>query len=429
MKKSWICTAAFFLLVIFTGGCGRLADRVDRQIELVGSELTGVSVTVRDVRIRLGRGLGEIGTLTIANPEGYVATNAFEMDQLRMNLGIFSTLAGDPLVLDELVISSPVVNLQKTSRESSNLREISENAEENMAEADRKLAAEEPASKDKPGEPFRIVVRRLVIEGVTLNVRLADGTTRSGTLPSIELTDVGGDEGVTPGGLGLTVIGAMAGEMLKQAVARELVERSGDIREALSARNIMEVFVDRMNLTPGQVEKVRPAVERFSEGLAATVDAWVEQRYIDRDRLSENLEPLLEKIGEQLEAVLDGEQVQELQRLLRGIKEDAFEVVRFAVIEIMSERLGVTPEQAAQLRPILRENMVALSARLRELTTRADRSFEDFKAAYDTLGKELRHRLGQVLDADQMRSLDAMQDELLRRIRNRSFGIAEKEDL
>ena len=113
-----------------------------------------------------------------------------------------SPLTGEPLVLDELVISHPVVNLERNSQETSNLKDISENAEKNQDEADRKSAEEEPASEEKPGEPFRIIIRRLVIEGVTLNVRLADGTTRSGTLPSIELTDVGGDGGVTPGGLG-----------------------------------------------------------------------------------------------------------------------------------------------------------------------------------------------------------------------------------
>jgi hypothetical protein len=395
---------------------------VDRQIELVGSELTGVSVTAGEVRIKLGRGLGEIKGLTIANPDGYVATNAFEMEQLRMNLGIVSSLAGEPLVLDELVIYQPVVNLEKKSQERSNLKDISDNTERNMEEADRKSAAEEPASKEKPGEPFRIVVRKLVIEGVTLNVRRADGTTRSGTLPSIELTDVGGDEGVTPGGLGLVVIGAMAGEMLKQAVARELIEREGNIRNALSAENVLEILVDRLKLTPEQREKARPAVESVSEALAATIDAWVEQGFVDRESLSEQLAPLLEKIKVRLADTLDSEQVQALQSSLARLEEDAVEVIRFAVIEMIFERLGVTPEQAEQLRPMLRENLAEMSKLLSSFAAKPDRSFEEFKVACDELRDSLRARLRNVLDADQLKALITLQDELVERIRNASFG-------
>ena len=398
-------------------GCGRLADRVDRQIELVGSELTGVTVTAGEVKIRLGRGMGEINGLTVANPEGYVATNAFEMERLRMNLGIFSTLAGDPLVLDELIISSPVVNLEKKSREISNLKEISENAEENMAEADRKSAAEEPASKEAPGEPFRIVVHRLVIEGVTLNVRLADGTTRSGTLPSIEMTDVGGDEGVTPGGLGLAVIGAMAGEMLRQAVARELIERSGRVREALSAENILEILTERLNLTPGQRERVRPVVESAAAALAATVDAWVKQGYIDRHTLSKEIEPPLGKIRVELEGALDSAQVRTLEKSLAGLKEDAFEVIRYAVIEMVSQRLGATPEQASQLRPLLRENLVEVSELLSRFAAGGIGSMEEFEQAYDDLRRGLRARVNSVLDPGQLEELDRLQEELSARVR------------
>lgn len=422
MKKVLTCVGIVCLAAGFSAGCGSLDPRVEKQIELVGSELTDVSVVVDKVKIRVGQGLGEINGLMIANPEGYVATNAFEMGQLRMNLGIVSSLTGGPLVIDELVIYYPVVNLEKRPREGSNLKDISDSTERNMAEADRKSAAEEPASKEKPGEPLRIAISRLVIEGVTLNVRLADGTARSGTLPGIELTDVGGDEGVTPGGLGRLVIGAMAGEMLKQAVARELIEGAGNIKDALNAENILETLVDRLKLTPGQREKVRPAVENLSEALAATIDAWVEKGFIDRESLSGQLKPLLEKIRGKLADALDSEQVQALQGTLSRLEEDAVEIIRFAVIERISKRLGLTPEEAARLRPMLRENLVAMSELLSSFAVEAGKSFEEFKAASDDLRDSLKARLSKMLDADQMEILDALQEEIVERIRNASFA-------
>ncbi len=414
-------SAACGILLLAAGsvtGCGRLAGRVDRQIELVGSELTGVPVTVDEVRIRLASGTGEIKGLSIANPEGYTADSSFEMDLVRMNLGLVSTLAGEPLVLDELVIAYPVMNLERKSPESSNVRDIAENAKENREEADRKSAAEEPASKEKPGEPFRIVIRRLVIEGVTLNVRLADGTARSGTLPGIELRDVGGEEGVTPGGLGLAVIGAMAGEMLRQAVARELIEGEGDVRDALSAENLLEILDERLHLTPEQREGVRPAVQGVGEALASVIEAWKEQGFVDGETLAEELAPVREKFETGLEEALDSEQLQELKGFLERLEEDAVEVIRFAAVEILSERLGVTPEQAARLRPMLRENMIEVSRLLSAYVSEFGRSSEEFKSAFDEHRGKLRERLRTVLDADQLKTLEAWQDELLERIQS-----------
>ena len=97
------------LLALAAAACGRLGTRVDNKIETVGSELTGVAVVVERVELRPARGLREITGFTVANPAGDAAPYALQMDLLRLNLGVVSSLVGERLVLDELVIDSPAV--------------------------------------------------------------------------------------------------------------------------------------------------------------------------------------------------------------------------------------------------------------------------------------------------------------------------------
>ncbi len=422
MKRFLIGVGTVLLVTSVTAGCGRLGQRVDEHIERVGSELTGVPVRVERVKLKLARGSGEITGVTIANPEGYTAANAFEMQLLRVNLGLVASLGGDPLVLDELVIDSPVVNFEAGHDGRSNLKELSDNLERNRQRADEESAALETASEDEPGKPIRIAVRKLVIEGVTLNVRPVDGGERSGTLPSIELSDVGGDGGATPAGLGAVVLAAMAGEMLKQAVARELIEGAGNIRAALTAENLLAALGERLKMTPRQRDRAKPAVERIAAALRASVDAWVAQGFVDLDSLSAQLAPVVADVKMSLAEVLDAGQVQTLEGFLTRLGADASEVIRFALIERVAQRLDVTPEQLARLRPLLRENLVAVSALVRRFVNEPGASFEEFRSAYDDLSQKLRARLKQELDADQLRLLTMMHEELLSRIREVSFA-------
>lgn len=422
MNKLLIYCSMSLIIVSINMGCGTLSTRVDNQIELVGSELTGVSVTVDEVNLRIARGFGEIKGFRIANPAGYVSDYAMVWGLLDINLGIISSVAGEPLVLEKLVISYPVVNLEKNDHGGSNLNDIAGNTEKNLTTADQKSAEEEPASEQTPGEPIRIVIRELIIEGVTLNVRGTDGTTRSAILPSIKLTDVGGDEGKTPGGLGLVVIGAMAGEMLKQVVARELIEGAGNIQEALSADNILDVFDNKLMFTSEQRKKIQPIVEDLSTALITTIDIWVSQGFVNLDELNEQLTPVLEDLKIRLKTVLDSEQYKEINLLIAKLEDNAVEIIRFAVVEQISMRLGMTPEQIKRLRPIFREYLVKLSDLLREFTANSDRSVEEFMVSYEKLKGVLRERLAEKLNTDQIKEFEILQGGILDRIRTALFA-------
>ena len=234
MKKAFIGVAVVVLLVAVAVVwlLGSLDKIVEDQIEVIGSELTGVPVRVGSVDIDITAGAGQIHRLRIGNPKGYAAANAFDMSLLRLDIDPKS-LGKQPLVLDELIIDSPVVNMEINQQGGSNLKEILDNVSRNGQQADAK------AETGDAGEPMRIAIRRLRIEGVTFTESnpLEEGEPRSGTLPNIEKTNVGGSSGATPGELGKLIVGELGGQIIKQAAKKKTMEvieeKTGGVLESI----------------------------------------------------------------------------------------------------------------------------------------------------------------------------------------------------
>jgi hypothetical protein len=234
MKKALIGVAVVVLLVMVAAVwlLGSLDKIVKNQIEVIGTELTGVPVKVGSVGIDIKNGAGQIRRLRIDNPDGYAAANAFDMSLLRLDIDLTS-LGKQPLVLDELIIDSAVVNMEINQQGRSNLKEILDNVSKNGQQADAK------AETGDSGKPMRIAIRKLRIEGVTFTESnpLEQGEPRSGTLPTIEKANVGGSDGETPAGIGKLIIGELGGQIIKQAAKKKMTdvieEKTGGILEGI----------------------------------------------------------------------------------------------------------------------------------------------------------------------------------------------------
>ena len=410
MKKS-ILLFGIVLLILSVSACGRLNARIDQEIEEVGQDLTEEPVNVERVKIRIGGGSGQITGVTIPNPEGYKAENAFEMDLLRINVGVIASLDRPPIVLDELVIDSPTLNLELNDRGGSNLKDIADTVQENSEQPEHEAMDEQSDSDDAPKKPTRIAIRKLIIKDVTFSLRRADGTFRSGTLPTIELTDVGGDEGQTPARLGATIIVAMAGEMLKQAVAHKLMEGL-----QFDGEKVLSLLDQRLNLTSAQRTEVKDVAEKISQSFNDAIKRWEEKGFIDFNLLSQDLKPVAEEAKALLKDILDNEQMREFEAFLSNLDEEAVETIRTALVDRLANVLVLTNEQKVQLRPILRQHLEGIGELLQEFVNSPERSVEEFKADYNALQSDTRQRLQDVLNADQLAALTEQQDQVRKKI-------------
>lgn len=381
--------------------------------------MTGVDVVVGDVQLKIRKASGQVSGVTIGNPDGYESANAFDMDLLRLNLGLVASLGGSPLVLDELVIDSPIVNLEFNQEGGTNLEDLSLRIQENQESADEKSAELEPADPEVPGEPFRIAIRKLRVEGVTMSVRRADGTKRSGTLPPIELNEVGGEKGVTPGELGVSVILAIVNEALRQAVAHRLVD--GDL---FDSERTLSVLAQKLSLSGVQRLKLEPVVDGLCQALNNAVETWVARGFVEADAFREDLAPVFREAKELSEDLLDPEQAKQLDRMIDDLKEGGVDVVRTAMAENLAGLLGLSGDQMAQAGPVLKQHMIRVGELIAQVSRDSDPSRENFKSGYRDIQQETRRDLESILGPGQMQDLIQRQDRLREEILN-TFGAGE----
>lgn len=221
MKKIAIGVVAIVVVigVAATWLLNSLDGIVKNQIEAIGSELTGVPVTVTSVNIDIGKGIGTIAGLKIANPDGYNTDAALNLNMLRLDLDL-SSLAGSPLVLEKLVIDSLEGNLELREG-STNLSEIVANIQSDNGEAEKKT------DETESGEPLKLSINELLISNAKITVTDKD-VTEVKTIPTISLADVGGKNGGTPAQVSGVIVSTLISEILKEAAAQRLMKTVGD---------------------------------------------------------------------------------------------------------------------------------------------------------------------------------------------------------
>lgn len=229
----------FVLLMLFVVGVAvvfvfmtKLDGMVKTQIEMIGTEALGQTVSVDSVSIELKSGAGEINGLKIKNPDGFSDRNAFQMDKIRLGINIRS-VSTSPLILNEMIIEAPVISLEIREDGTSNLDEIIAHLEA-QSDADEKPKEAEEATEES--KPIYLAIKKLRIAGVQLTVRHPKWgpNPKEFVLPDIELSDVGGEIGVQPSALGVVIVGTIAEEGLKEALKAEAKNQAGKLLDKAS---------------------------------------------------------------------------------------------------------------------------------------------------------------------------------------------------
>lgn len=229
MKKILIGISAIVVVVVlavvfFLGNIDKI---VKGALEDVGSELLGVPVKVASVKIELKSGSGQITGLTIANPTGYSAPNAFQMDMIRLGLNLGS-LGKQPIVVDELKVVNPVVQLEVKEDGSSNLKTLQDNIDKNRVKADKKAVKQTSSDAAQKGEPVRISIGKLSMSGVTVHVNAPGQEPQTVVIPDIVEDNVGNESGLTPGEIGKLIVGRIISSSLENTIKKSLLKKAGE---------------------------------------------------------------------------------------------------------------------------------------------------------------------------------------------------------
>jgi uncharacterized protein involved in outer membrane biogenesis len=195
-----IVLGVFFLIT-------NIDNIVKRGIEKYGSEATGTKVSVTSVRIGLREGTGSISGISVGNPRGFTTARAFSLRDISIDLDTAS-VTEDPVVIDEIRVSAPKVIYEINKSGQANINTIKDN-----------VSGYAGGGAPSEGEGKKILIRKLIIEDgeVEMTIAAKSGEPISAKLGRIELNNVGGKGGSTPGEIAAQVIRPLANRAIQAA--------------------------------------------------------------------------------------------------------------------------------------------------------------------------------------------------------------------
>ncbi|HVS53188.1 MAG TPA: hypothetical protein VHD62_12600 [Opitutaceae bacterium] len=202
MKKFLVYGGLAVLLVLLVGYITLqffLGSIVQAGVNKFGPAITQTKVELKGANVSPLSGQGTLTGLSVGNPTGWSAGNAFYLGTVHIDMEPFSVFR-DHIVINEITIDQPEFTYE-TKIVASNIGDLLKNIEQ--ATGGNKAA--EPNAKN--GQPIKLVVKKFVLRNgkVTVGVAGAGGMTLP--MPPVELTDIGTKEnGVTPAGLAFAVM-------------------------------------------------------------------------------------------------------------------------------------------------------------------------------------------------------------------------------
>lgn len=172
--------------------------------------------------------------------------------------------------------------------------------------------------------------------------------------------------------------------------------------EAFSTEKMISDLNDKIELSREQWEKLKPVLGEKSDELKKSINEYVDKGYIEMEEMSRKLKGVSEDTEKKLEAFLNSEEMQKLKSYLNELDEEAIREAKDRLVAEVSEILVLTEDQLDKLKPVLEDSMSRMSEMIQELADRGSSGWEEFKKQYKTLTDELKKKLEDTLDKQQM---------------------------
>lgn len=178
----------------------------------------------------------------------------------------------------------------------------------------------------------------------------------------------------------------------------------------------------QLELSSDKLAKLRPAIDAKSAELKKSINATVEQGFMELDALTQQLDAASKEAETKLKEALSSDEVQQVKEYLSKIDGDAIATIRDQLVAELEKFLKLTEDQIAKLRPVLEDAFNQLGEMLDRLAQEGTRSLERFKMEYEGLTVDLKQELADTLDGEQLKSLEMHRDELRQSINKALFS-------
>ncbi len=195
MKKLLSFFLAITVILIITLGIiyYMLGSIISTGIETVGPKATGGDVKLAHVNIDLLNGEAGLKGLTIGNPPGFTAKDAFTLGAVSIKIDK-STVMGNPVVIKDILIDG--ANITWEGLTGDNLKKIMQNiknfANKTIGTA---KASTKTVKPEKKTAPKKVIINNFSFQNSFIHIVLGNKQVAQIKLPDIHLSDIGKAEG------------------------------------------------------------------------------------------------------------------------------------------------------------------------------------------------------------------------------------------
>jgi hypothetical protein len=187
------------------------------------------------------------------------------------------------------------------------------------------------------------------------------------------------------------------------------------------SEELMSQLEEQIDLSAEKLNQLKPEIDAKSAELKKDIEASVDKGFVELDKLTGKLDAATKATEAKVQEMLSSEQYQQFKDFLAGIDKEAVEDAKKKLSKELSEVLQLTEEQAEKIKPVFEESVAELSALLDSFAKSGMSALDDFKSQYEDLTKQLRDKLKETLDKDQLEKYDEYKNEKRDKIAERLF--------
>ena len=231
MKKKILIGVGVLVLIIVIGVMvlmGNLNGIVKGVIEKVGTSVTGVSVTVGAVDIKIREGSAAIQDLSVANPDGFSAKPMLDFGELAVKLNVKGK------IINHVKVASPHILFEQKGK-TSNFQTLQDNMSKDAEDKPKEPAEEAPPAE---GEPtiLQINLIEIVDAQVAVVSDLFEGT-KNLTIPLIKFENLKG----TGEEIGKQVISQLATQIIEE-VTNQVIQKQVEKAVGEKLGGVLNIF-------------------------------------------------------------------------------------------------------------------------------------------------------------------------------------------
>lgn len=190
---------------------------------------------------------------------------------------------------------------------------------------------------------------------------------------------------------------------------------------SFDSEKMLEELELKLELSKEKLQSLKPTIDEKSRELKKLMQESLDKGYLQLEEMNQALEELSIESEKKMQSILNSEQAGKLKEYLSKVDKDAIRDTQKKLVKEITELLDLTEEQLAEIKPLLEESVARLGEMIAGLKAEGGRNWEEFKKNYELMSNELKKKLEETLDQQQIEKLEKYQEDKKDRIHQALF--------